>query len=181
MYPVLRAAHPNLRLFLVPRHPERFDEVAALVQRAGLPLVRRSTMAQPLEDRSTVVLVDSMGELMHLWGLCDVAFVGGSLDGRRGGQNMLQPAAVGAAVLFGPHVWNFKDQAARLVEAGGAIQVTDAAALEANVRRLLANASERMALGMAGRDFVLSQQGATRRTIGLLSELLSPVAEARAA
>jgi 3-deoxy-D-manno-octulosonic-acid transferase len=181
MYPALRAAHPNLRLVLVPRHPERFDEVASLVQRARLRLVRRSRLSQPLEDRSAVVLVDSMGELMYLWGLCEIAFVGGSLDGKRGGQNMLQPAAVGAAVLFGPHVWNFKDQAQRLVEAGGAIQVADAAALEANLRRLLANASERQALGLAGREFVLSQQGATRRTIDLLGELLPPAARTRAA
>ena len=67
-----------------------------------------------------MVLVDTIGELGALWGLADVAFVGGSLDGRRGGQNMIEPAAYGAAVVFGPHVWNFKEPAARLIERGAA-------------------------------------------------------------
>jgi 3-deoxy-D-manno-octulosonic-acid transferase len=181
MYPALRAAHPNLRLFLVPRHPERFDEVADLAGRCGVALVRRSTLTAPLADRNAVVLVDSMGELPYLWGLCDVAFVGGSLDGKRGGQNMLQPAAVGAAVLFGPHVWNFREQAERLVEVGGAVQVADAGALRTAVARLLAGSAERLALGMAGREFVLSQQGATERTVALFSKLLPPRPRDRAA
>src|SRR5256714_12203927 len=98
-------------------------------------------------ERPDVFLLDSFGELGALWGLADVAFVGGSLDGRRGGQNMIEPAAYGAAVLFGPHVWNFRDAAARLTAAGAAVQVADAAALEASVRRLLADPGERARMG----------------------------------
>jgi 3-deoxy-D-manno-octulosonic-acid transferase len=116
-------------------------------------------------------LVDTIGELGALWGLADVAFVGGSLDGRRGGQNMIEPAAYGAAVLFGPHVWNFRDAAARLVAAGGAEQVADAAALEAAVRRLLGDPQRRAAMGSAARQFVREQQGATERTLALLDGL----------
>jgi 3-deoxy-D-manno-octulosonic-acid transferase len=119
-----------------------------------------------------VILVDTIGELGVLWGLADVAFVGGSLDGKRGGQNMIEPAAYGAAVVFGPHVWNFKEIAARLVEAGAAIQVSDGTALEEAVRRLFDDATERERLGRAARQFVFAQQGATQRTIELLDEVI---------
>jgi 3-deoxy-D-manno-octulosonic-acid transferase len=118
------------------------------------------------------VLVDTIGELGALWGLADMAFVGGSLDGRRGGQNMIEPAAYGSAVVFGPHVWNFKEPAARLVEIGGAAQVKDAAELAAVVTRLLGDVEERRRMGTAARAFVQRQQGATERTVALLSELL---------
>jgi 3-deoxy-D-manno-octulosonic-acid transferase len=101
-----------------------------------------------------------------------VAFVGGSLDGRRGGQNMIEPAAYGAAVIFGPHVWNFRDIADKLVAAGGAIQIPDEAELETAVRTLLTSAETREQLGKSAREFVLRQQGATARTIDCLQRLL---------
>jgi 3-deoxy-D-manno-octulosonic-acid transferase len=125
-------------------------------------------------------LVDTIGELGALWGLADVAYVGGSLDGKRGGQNMIEPAAYGAAVVFGPHVWNFKETAARLVEAEAAIQIMDAATLESAVRRLVNDVAERERLGLAARDFVGRQQGATERTLDVLDQLLArgPMAKA---
>jgi 3-deoxy-D-manno-octulosonic-acid transferase len=172
VYQRARAAHPRLRLILVPRQKERFEEVAALLRRAGVAFVRRSELTGPVNDRAAVVLVDTIGELGALWGLADVAFVGGSLDGRRGGQNMIEPAAYGAAVVFGPHVWNFRDTAARLVQAGAALQVEDEAGLEATVRRLLGDAAERARLGEAARRLVQEQQGATERTVALLDGLL---------
>jgi 3-deoxy-D-manno-octulosonic-acid transferase len=107
--------------------------------------------------------------------------VGGSLDGKRGGQNMIEPAGYGAAVLFGPHVWNFRNPAQRLVEVQGAIQVSDGAELEAALRRLLGSPEERALLGRAGRLFVLSQQGATERTIDLLTPLLEQTSRPRKA
>jgi 3-deoxy-D-manno-octulosonic-acid transferase len=164
----LRAVYLNLRLILVPRQKERFDEVAALLRRSGIPFVRRSELPAAT---TPVILVDTIGELGGLWGLADVAFVGGSLDGKRGGQNMIEPAAYGAAVIFGPHVWNFREAAARLVEAGAAVQV-GGEELEQVVRRLLADAAERARLGGAARELVLAQQGATERTIDLLARLL---------
>src|SRR5213080_56570 len=131
------------------------------------------TRQRPLiTHHCSVILLDTIGELGALWGLADVAFVGGSMDGRRGGQNMIEPAALGAAVLFGPHVWNFREPAARLVEAGAAVRVADAAGLEAEVRRLLGDAEARARMGRAGRAFVAGQQGATERTVTLLGELL---------
>jgi 3-deoxy-D-manno-octulosonic-acid transferase len=165
----LRIDHPRLRLFLVPRHKERFEEVAHLLAQAEVDFARRSSCANLSRP---VVLVDSMGELGALWGLADVAFVGGSLDGRRGGQNMIEPAAYGAAVVFGPYVWNFADTAARLIDAQAACQITDAGQLETVVRLLLEDADERHRLGAAARDFVLRQQGATEQTIALLGQRL---------
>lgn len=168
-----RQAHPSIRLLLVPRHKERFDEVAHIVSRSGLPLVRRSRLESPV-NRDDVILVDTMGELGAVWGLAHIAFVGGSLDGRRGGQNMIEPAAYGAAVLFGPHTWNFKDAVARLMEQGGAIQVMDAANLERQIMRLLADPDARKQLGAHGRRFVLAQQGATDKTLQALECLIVP-------
>jgi 3-deoxy-D-manno-octulosonic-acid transferase len=121
---------------------------------------------------SPVILLDTFGELAAAWGLADVAFVGGSLDGRRGGQNMIEPAAYGAAVTFGPCTWNFKDTVARLVAGGAALEAADAAALEKATLRLLADPASRQALGQAARRLVASQQGATERTIAALEPLL---------
>jgi len=172
IYSRLRAERPGLRLVLVPRHPDRFDQVAMMLEQHGLAYVRRSRLTAQVRDRSAVVLGDTLGELSALWGLADLAFVGGSLDGKRGGQNMIEPAGYGAAVLFGPHVWNFREPAQRLIEAEGAIQVADGTELEATLRRLLASPEERALRGQSGRQFVLSQQGATERTIEMLTPLL---------
>jgi 3-deoxy-D-manno-octulosonic-acid transferase len=176
IYRRARETPANLRLFLVPRQRDRFDEVAALLEKSGLPFVRRSRLpiaeGQVPAEGKPIVLVDTIGELGPLWGLADVAFVGGSLDGRRGGQNMIEPAGFGAAVVFGPHVWNFKEPARRLTEVGGAYQAAHAEELEEVIRRLLADAGERRAAGQAARAFVLAQQGATGRTLDLLDKLL---------
>lgn len=165
----LRINYPTLRLFLVPRHKERFEEVAQLLTGSGEDFARRSScekLGKPM------VLVDTIGELGPLWGLADVAFVGGSLDGRRGGQNMIEPAAYGAAVVFGPYVWNFSETAARLIDAYAACQIADAGQLETVVRLLLEDEEERKQLGTAARAFVMSQQGATLQTIERLGQLL---------
>ena len=164
IYRRAKAMHPTLRLILVPRHPERFDDVARLLERSGLPFVRRSVLPAPIPD-AAIILVDTIGELSAIWGLADIAFVGGSLDGKRGGQNMIEPSAYGAAVLFGPHTWNFKQTVADLLACEAAIQVEDALTLEAEVTRLLGDEGLRRRLGTAAREFVLSQQGATARTL----------------
>jgi 3-deoxy-D-manno-octulosonic-acid transferase len=164
--------HANLRLLLVPRQKDRFEDVARLLERSALRHVRRSRLTAPLSDRDAIVLVDTIGELGALWGLAHVAFVGGSLDGQRGGQNMIEPAAYGAAVVFGPHVWNFKEIATRLLECSGAFQAADAAGLEREVLRLLADAEARAACGLAGARFVRTQQGATERTLDLLERFV---------
>jgi len=181
IYRRLRDEVSGLRLVLVPRQRERFDEVAALLRRSGLPFVRRRTLNGPVADRGAVVLVDTIGELSAVWGLAEVAFVGGSLDGKRGGQNMIEPAAYGAAVLFGPHVWNFRDTATRLVEAGAAVQVADAAELGREMWSLFADGERRRRLGETARQFVLAQQGATARTMTAIDAVLKTAARKHAA
>jgi 3-deoxy-D-manno-octulosonic-acid transferase len=180
IYRQARAKHPTLRLILVPRHPERFDDIARLLERSGLPFVRRSALPADI-PADAIILADTMGELSAIWGLADLAFVGGSLDGKRGGQNMIEPSAYGAAVLFGPHTWNFKQTVADLLAREAAIQVHDAVALEAEVARLLEDEMLRERMGQTARSFVLSQQGATGRTLDELLALLGSQREQRVA
>ena len=167
----LRSEFPSLRLILVPRHKERFDEVAALVTSRGLTLQRRSNDVRGDGD---VLLLDTLGELGACWGLAEIAFVGGSLT-QRGGQNMLEPAAFGAAVLFGPNTWNFRDIVEQLLARDAARVVRSADELTATVRTLLRDSAEVRDLGSRARDFVATQQGAAARTVDLLLRLpLSP-------
>lgn len=169
----LRVRFPRLRLILAPRHPDRFEEVARIVEKAGLTFVRRSRIVEALGEMPAVVLLDTIGELGAAWGLADVGFTGGSLDGRRGGQSMIEPAGFGVPTVFGPHVWNFKDAANRLIEIGGAVQVQDAAQLEAELAELIADESLRQRMGAAAQELVRRQQGATERTLDVLEEVIA--------
>jgi len=160
--------HGNLTLILAPRHRERFDDVAALLDRRGVVWRRRSAMtpwpAVPDRPGPRVILLDSIGELASVYGLADVAFVGGSLV-PRGGQNLLEPAALGVPVVFGPRVENFQSVAEALVAAGAGFQVRDTRELAQRLGQLLSDPGSRSAAGKAGRSLVESHRGATRRTI----------------
>lgn len=182
----LRAEFPALRLILVPRHKERFEEVATLVERHGLPLLRRSSIAssslsQPSSPSTLnpILLLDTLGELAACWGLADVAFVGGSLT-QRGGQNMIEPAGYGAAVCFGPNTWNFKDVVENLLAGNAARVVRTETDLLETVRVWLRNPHEAAAQGHRAQRLVQAQQGATARTVALISTLL-PLAPSNAA
>ncbi|MCE9566191.1 MAG: 3-deoxy-D-manno-octulosonic acid transferase [Planctomycetes bacterium] len=177
----LRERFPELRLILVPRHPDRFDEVAQLVHATGLSALRRSAIREPLSEMPAIVLLDTVGELGAAWGLADVGFTGGSLDGKRGGQSMIEPAGYGVPCVFGPHVWNFRDSAKQLVEVGGAFMVRDAAALETELAKLIADAELRERMGLAARELVRRQQGATERTLDVIDAILTSTALTRAA
>lgn len=168
----LRSEFPNLRLILVPRHKERFEEVASLVTSRGLTLQRRSN---PVRTTGDVLLLDTLGELGACWGLADIAFVGGSLT-QRGGQNMLEPAAYGAAVLFGPNTWNFRDIVEQLLARDAARVVRSAPELTATVREFLQHPAAVEELGSRAKAFVATQQGAASRTVDLLLRL--PVVDA---
>lgn len=168
----LQSEYPHLRLILVPRHPERFDLVASMLRERGTKFVRRSQ----LQDNSivlpqSVILLDTIGELGACWGLANLAFVGGSF-GRRGGQNMLEPAAYGAAVMFGPNTWNFKDIVHRLLHRNAAIELTDSDAFAPTVASLIKDASRRTHLGEAAQEFIRTQQGAIAQTVTLLAAAL---------
>jgi len=166
----LLAQHPQALLILVPRHPERFDGVARLVQQAGLSLVRRSAGVQPgMSDQ--VLLGDSMGELMQFYACADVAFVGGSLI-PGGGHNYLEPAALGLPVLSGPHRFNFLEISDLLENAGALVEIADADALAAQVGRWLDDSASARAAGEAGQAVVKANQGALERLLEGIGRLL---------
>lgn len=169
----LRLKHKSLRLILAPRQPSLFDQAANLLSQSNVSFIRRSQMTGALTVAPDVLLLDSLGELRHVWGLADIGFVGGSLDGKRGGQNMIEPAAYGIPVLFGPHIWNFKDISRELIHAGGATMIHSTADLEQAVDHLLSNPLEAKTMGENGRRYVLSQQGATEKTLNLLQPFLN--------
>lgn len=172
-----RVNFPDLRIILVPRHKERFQEVANLVRERGYPLVRRSTLNQHAEllsdspDYQPVILIDTIGELSAAWGLADIAFVGGSF-GNRGGQNMLEPAAYGATVTFGPNTKNFRDIVKRLLDDDAAIKLEQPQDLTATLQQLLNDEDRCQQLGQNAATCVQVQQGAVRRTVGELCKLL---------
>lgn len=119
-----------------------------------------------------MTLIDTLGELSAVWGLADVAYVGGSLLPGRGGQNMMEPAAFGAAVLFGPHTENFRETVDELLAVGGARRVADARGLVAALLDDLNDPESAAARGAAGRAFVLAQHGAADRTLTELDRLV---------
>ncbi|MFM8496215.1 MAG: 3-deoxy-D-manno-octulosonic acid transferase [Planctomycetia bacterium] len=161
----LEQSHPRLRLVIVPRHVERTDEIASLLNRAGTHWQRRSLLDRTGPDPSArVLLVDTTGELGWWWGTATIAFVGGSLDGRRGGQNMLEPAAYGAAVCFGPHTRNFAREVETLLAAEAAYVVADGQALHAFVSRCLADPGWAAAIGARAAATVQAHRGATALT-----------------
>jgi 3-deoxy-D-manno-octulosonic-acid transferase len=168
-YLALRDRFPRLRLVLVPRHVERAAEIGGLLDTLGLAWSARSRLTDdaPLPP-GHVLLVDTTGELGHWWGTAAIAFVGGSLDGKRGGQNMLEPAAYGAAVSFGPHTRNFRDEVRRLLDADAAVVVADGPALTAFVARCLADPAWAAALGGRAASFVGTQRGAVAATARLI-------------
>ncbi len=161
---------PQALLVIVPRHPERFEEVARLVESSPLSL---ACFSQPNADLRTVscYLVDAMGELLRFYAACDAAFVGGSLA-NTGGHNVLEAAALARPVLVGPNTFNFAHITEALVEAGGAQRVKDADSLQHAVLGLLRDPEQRQRMGQAGQALVAREQGALGRTLGMVAELL---------
>ncbi len=169
-----RSAPPAALLMLVPRHPQRFDEVAELVRARGLALQRRSDEA-PLAARTRVWLGDSMGEMFAYYSAADVALIGGSWL-PFGGQNLIEACAVGTPVLVGPHTFNFSEVAERAIEAGAALRAADIDAGVAAALALIADDGRRAAMAAAGRAFAAADRGATARTVAILEELSASAA-----
>ncbi len=168
----LRASFPELQLILAPRHAERFEEVANLVKQNGCHLIRRSDEFQPKSEKQTVLLLDTLGELSACWGLADIAYVGGTLT-NRGGQNMMEPAAYGCAVLFGPNTWNFADVVEELKNRNACQVVEDQSSLQDNVCNLIEDSRLRDEMGTAASEYVLSKRGATFKTVNQLERMLN--------
>ncbi len=172
VYRRLSPEWPQLRLILVPRHPERFESVARLLDESGLPWQRRTELdTNEADPQARVLLVDVVGELGAWWGTAQIAFVGGSF-GNRGGQNMIEPAAYGAAVSFGPNTRNFRDIVTAMLAREAAVVVADTQQLTQFVHRCLKDPAYSQELGHRARDLVIEQLGATDRTFDLLAALL---------
>ncbi|WP_137887087.1 lipid IV(A) 3-deoxy-D-manno-octulosonic acid transferase [Pseudomonas sp. 2FE] len=170
----LRQSDPDALLILVPRHPERFDSVFELCKKSGMTTVRRSSAAAPTAE-TAVLLGDSMGELLFLYALADVALVGGSLV-PNGGHNLLEPAALGKPVLAGPHLFNFLEIAAQLREAGALLEVMDAAQLAQQVAALWHEPQTAERMRAAGLAVLERNQGALARLLEGLARLLASAA-----
>ncbi|MGI4938152.1 MAG: 3-deoxy-D-manno-octulosonic acid transferase, partial [Janthinobacterium lividum] len=162
----------NLLLVIVPRHPQRFDEVAMLVQSQGLKIQRRSTLRQvDLPADVAVLLGDSMGEMFAYLAACDLAFIGGSLL-PLGGQNLIEACSLGKPVIIGLHTFNFGTITTDAIAAGAAVRVVDADAMFSQANTLLRNDDLRQAMGEQGLKFAEQQRGATARTMALLESML---------
>lgn len=164
--------HPDLLLILVPRHPERFPTAKELTQKAGFSYTTRSSGEIP-SGSTQVVIGDTMGELMLLYGIADLAFVGGSLV-ERGGHNPLEAAAHAIPVLMGPHTFNFKDICAKLSEAGGMITISDVDSLVKEIETLLTDEDYRHYYGRHAVEVLYQNQGALQRLLQLLEPHLPP-------
>ncbi|WFR79095.1 lipid IV(A) 3-deoxy-D-manno-octulosonic acid transferase [Janthinobacterium rivuli] len=163
----------NALLLIVPRHPQRFDEVEKLVVAQGLAVQRRSGLAKgdTVSAGTQVLLGDSMGEMFAYYAACDCAFVGGSLL-PLGGQNLIEPAALGKPVLIGPHTFNFALVTEQAIVAGGAARVADADALMAQASALLQDPAQLASMGQKALAFAAQHRGATPRTIAAVQPLL---------
>jgi 3-deoxy-D-manno-octulosonic-acid transferase len=173
----LGALPPDSLLVLVPRHPQRFDEVAALVSARGLALARRSRHEMP-GTATVLYLGDTMGEMALYYALADVALIGGSFA-PFGAQNLIEACAVGVPVVIGPSSYNFPEATRLACEAQAAVQVADAAAAAAAARALLSDETRRTAMGEAGMRLCAAHRGATARHLAVVREALRARAPAR--
>jgi 3-deoxy-D-manno-octulosonic-acid transferase len=163
-------------LVVVPRHPQRFDEVAALLSARGLAFARRSRGEAPHAGKR-VYLGDTMGEMAFYYATCDVALIGGSFQ-RLGGQNLIEACAVGAPVVLGPHTFNFADATRQALEAGAALQARDAGEAMQQARALLGDAGRCARMGAAGMRLCAAHRGATGRHLAVVRGLLEGAAPA---
>ena len=165
----MRAAPPATLLLLVPRHPQRFDEVAHWVNERRLPLCRRSQGALPDQD-TRIWLGDSMGEMPAYFSVADIALIGGTLL-PFGGQNLIEAAACGCPVLVGPHTYNFLQATEDALACGAALRIQDADEAAQTAMQLLGNRQQLEAMRTAATAFSQTHRGATARTVALIREL----------
>jgi len=165
----------GVRLAVVPRKPERFNEVAELIERMGFPLVRYSqlkgTTSRPTDNGKAVILGDTMGDLRKFYSLATVIFVGRSLV-PMGGSDMMEAAALGKCTLFGPHTFNFRQTVEVLLQGQGAVQVSDKDGLQQAMEKCLSDPAYAGKIAQAGQAVIRQNQGATARTMEILRQVL---------
>lgn len=160
-------------IVIVPRHPQRFDDVASLVAANGFAMQRRSLLGEASVDPGTQILLgDTMGEMFAYYVACDLAFIGGSLL-PLGGQNLIEACAVGKPVLLGPHMFNFQIVSDDAIAAGAALRVSDAVSMLTSAADLLGDPVTLQGMAHKAQAFALQHQGATARTVALIAPLLA--------
>jgi len=162
---------PGLLVVVVPRHPQRFAEVADMIERRGLRLQRRSENL-PVNPGTRVVLGDSMGEMFAYYAACDLALIGGSLL-PFGGQNLIEACSVGKPVLIGPHTYNFAQASEQAVSEGAALRLASAAELPELLQRLFAHPEDMERMAQAGTRFVAAHRGATEVALRIVRQHLA--------
>jgi 3-deoxy-D-manno-octulosonic-acid transferase len=155
---------PDLLTILVPRHPSRGAEIAREVEEGGTAVARRDA-GEALGERVGIYLADTMGELGLFYRLAPIAFMGGSLV-RHGGQNLVEPARLGCAVLHGPHMWNFREVVDEMTALGALMEVEDADSLAVGVARLLGDPDQRARQAAAGRGIAEAGGGIIETLLG---------------
>ncbi len=176
LYKELRGMTPHLVLILAPRHLERLEEVEGILKKESLSWVRKTALSRGAgpsdQEHPSVILLDTMGELMDIYSLGTLVFVGGSLV-PIGGHNPLEPLFFEKCILFGPHMDNFLEISSRLIEAGGAIQVSGKGDLFSQLKRLLLDEVARKEVGEKGHQFLRRHQGAIGRMFGEIRPFLT--------
>jgi 3-deoxy-D-manno-octulosonic-acid transferase len=171
------AQRADALLILVPRHPNRFEQVRAALQSRGVKFATRSA-GGPVTPASTVLLADTLGELLTFYAATDIAFVGGSLV-PIGGHNLLEPAALARPIVVGPHNFNGQDVAEMLLTSGAAVAVTSADSLSKELLKLAASPALRMQMGARGREIVVANRGALGRVLEIIEPLLKQADQLR--
>lgn len=169
-YKELLSEFPDLRLLIAPRHPERSEEIANLIKKFGFESKRISLLdsrTHELTNSRTVFILDTVGQLLSFYAISDIVFVGGSLV-KKGGHNILEPASLGKPILFGPHMFNFRDIADLFLSNRAAILVRHQEDLKTNVKYLLNNTSKVTELSRRAKELIIQNQGATNRHIELI-------------
>lgn len=162
------AQMPNLLTVIVPRHPQRFNEVEALLQQRGIQYQKRSGLLQVANKNTQVILGDTMGELFTYYASADICLVGGSLL-PYGGQNLIEAMRMGKPVLIGSHTYNFKEVSALAVAQGAALRVNDATEIRQAIQNMLENPQIQTEMGAAGLAICMAAQGATEKTLALVA------------
>jgi 3-deoxy-D-manno-octulosonic-acid transferase len=170
-YAEIQKKFPKILLILVPRHPERFARVADLCKRRGYNIVLRSEH-KSCTSETNIFIGDSMGELLLLYAAADIAYVGGSLV-PKGGQNPLEPAAVGLPIIMGPHLFNFSFITQQLLKTAAMLKVDNSIELAARVIELLQDSDRRQQMGDHGKNFVEQNRGAVAKHLELLEKLIT--------
>ncbi|MGM0470926.1 MAG: 3-deoxy-D-manno-octulosonic acid transferase [Bacillota bacterium] len=171
LYQQLKKEFPQLVMILAPRYVKRSAEVAKLYQEAGIETVRWTELAKREELSESVIIIDTIGELATIYNVADLVFVGGSLI-ERGGHNILEPAACGKLVFFGPHMFNFKDDTKLLLQHEVGIQVADSQELTAKMANYLNHPTKLEAKSQAARQMIKQNQGASQRNLKLAVKLM---------